>query len=168
MPISPYIRELREHVGSQRLLLPSVSAHVFDEAGRLLLVRQSDSGEWSTPGGLIEPDESPADAVVRETWEETGLLVRPLRVVGAYGGPQCIVRYPNGDEAQYVIVAIRCDIVRGTPKPDDEETSAVEFFSHSDAQQQSLTPWLRATLPLVFAGSAGVGFESPTWHPPER
>ena len=49
-----------------RLLLPSVSVHVFDVAGRLLLVRQRDSGVWSTPGGLIEPDERPADAAARE------------------------------------------------------------------------------------------------------
>jgi hypothetical protein len=52
MPISPYVQSLRARAGSARLLLPSVSAHVFDAAGRLLLVRQRDGGVWSTPGGL--------------------------------------------------------------------------------------------------------------------
>jgi 8-oxo-dGTP pyrophosphatase MutT (NUDIX family) len=165
MPLSPYIRELRSRVGSARLLLPSVSAHVFDEQGRLLLVRQRDSGEWSTPGGLIEPDELPADAVVRETWEETGFLVRPVHVAGVYGGPQCIVRYPNGDETQYVIVAFRCDVVAGTAQPDHEETSAVEFFTQADAESLPLTPWLRAMLAIVFAGGSGSGFELPSWQP---
>lgn len=60
-----------------RLQLPSVSAHIFDDAGRLLLVRHRDGDAWSTPGGFIEPDERPSDAVVRETWEETGLMVCP-------------------------------------------------------------------------------------------
>src|SRR5215213_10684410 len=115
MPISPYIRRLRAHVGSMRLLLPSVSVHVFDVAGRLLLVRQREGGVWSTPGGLIEPDERPADAAVREAWEETGLVVRPERLVGVYGGPECVVRYPNGDEVQYVITAVGGVVTGGPP-----------------------------------------------------
>jgi 8-oxo-dGTP diphosphatase len=78
MPISPYVRQLRESVGRARLLLPSVSVHVFG-GDRLLLVRRRDGGIRSTPGGAIEPDERPADAAVREAWEETGLLVRPDR-----------------------------------------------------------------------------------------
>src|SRR4051794_38917554 len=98
MPISPYVRQLRASVGSMRLLLPSVSVQLFDAEARLLLVRQRDGGIWSTPGGLIEPDERPADAAVRELWEETGLVLRPERLLGLYGGPECVVRYANGDE----------------------------------------------------------------------
>lgn len=76
MPISPYIRQLRGFVGTARLLLPSVSVHVFDDQRRLLLVRQVEGNVWSTPRGVIEPDERPADAAVREAWEETALHVR--------------------------------------------------------------------------------------------
>ena len=166
MPISPYIRELRRHVGHTRLLLPSVSAHIFDGAGRLLLVRQSDDGTWSTPGGLIEPGERPADAAVREVWEETGLLVQPDRLLGAYGGPECVVRYPNGDEAQYVITAIGCVIIGGTPQPDHAETTAVQFWSDAEAAALPLAPWLRAQLHRVYAGPTGIGFEQSTWLPP--
>src|SRR5688572_30596106 len=101
MAISPYVQRLRDAVGSARLLLPSVTALIHDDAGRLLLVRQRDDGVWSTPGGSMEFDETPADAVVREAWEETGLMVTPRRVFGVYGGPEFIVRYPNGDESQY-------------------------------------------------------------------
>jgi 8-oxo-dGTP pyrophosphatase MutT (NUDIX family) len=166
MSISPYIRELRARVGAARLLLPSVSVHVFDDAGRLLLVRQRDDGAWSTPGGLIEPDERPADAAVREAWEETGLLVRPDRLLGVYGGPECVVRYPNGDEAQYVIVAFGCTMEGGEPRPDQRETTAVRFWSAAEAAGLSLSPWLRAFLPAVYAGHAAVGFEASTWRPP--
>jgi 8-oxo-dGTP diphosphatase len=67
MPISPYVRRLRDAVGSALLLLlPSVTALIHDDASRLLLVRQRDGGGWSTPGGSMEFDETPADAVVRE------------------------------------------------------------------------------------------------------
>ena len=166
MPISPYIRDLRAHVGHARLLLPSVSVHLFDDEGRLLLVRQRDDDVWSTPGGLIEPDERPADAAVREAWEETGLHVRPDRVLGAYGGPDCVVRYPNGDEVQYVIVAFGCTVVGGVARPDDDETTDVRWWAETEARELALSHWLRAHLPLVYAGRAGVSFTAPQWTPP--
>jgi len=50
-----------------------------DDAGRVLLVRLSEQalepGQWALPGGGIEHGEHPADAVVREIAEETGLRV---------------------------------------------------------------------------------------------
>lgn len=166
MAISPYIRELRAHVGRTRLLLPSVSVHIFDEARRLLLVQQSDDGVWSTPGGLIEPDERPADAAVREAWEETGLFVQAERLLGVYGGPECIVRYPNGDEAQYVIVAFGCVVELGEIRPDGSETAAVKFWSQTEASALTLSPWLRAFLPMVYGDGGGPGFAAATWRPP--
>ena len=91
MGMSPYLRALRESVGSRLLVLPSVTGIVFDDQKRVLLVRQRDIGVWSTPGGSIEPNETPANAVVREVWEETGLHIRPARILGVFGGPQCAV-----------------------------------------------------------------------------
>jgi 8-oxo-dGTP pyrophosphatase MutT (NUDIX family) len=162
MPISPYVRELRSRLGSARLLLPSVSAHVFDPDGRLLLVQQRDSGVWSTPGGSIEPDETPADAVVRETWEETGFLVTTRGVLGVFGGPQFVVQYPNGDEAQYVIVAFDCEVVSGTLRASTEETMAAKYWSEAEASHLPLAGWLQHILPSVYARTP---FERPTWAP---
>lgn len=166
MPASPYIRELRAHVGPRRLLLPSVSVHVFDATGRLLLVRQRDGGVWSTPGGMIEPDERPADAAVRETWEETGLVIRPERLLGVYGGPECVVRYANGDESQYVITALGGTVVGGAERPDGDETTAVAYWGEAEARGLPLAPWLRTLLSLVYGEPAGAAFAPPTWAPP--
>ncbi len=53
--------------------------------GRLLLVRRANEpgrGRWSVPGGRVEPGEDDHAAVAREVAEETGLAVRPGRLVG--------------------------------------------------------------------------------------
>lgn len=163
MPISPYVRGLRAHVGTARLLLPSVSAHVFDESDGLLLVQQRDSRVWSTPGGLIEPDERPADAVVRETWEETGLHVTPTRLQAVYGGSEFVVRYPNGDEVQYVVIAFECAITGGSLQRQTTETIDARYFSEADAANLELSSWLQATLASVYARQAA--FQAATWRP---
>jgi ADP-ribose pyrophosphatase YjhB (NUDIX family) len=166
MPISPYVRELRERVGSRRLLLPSVTALMYDDRGGLLLVRQRDGGVWSTPGGVMEPDETPADAAVREAWEETGLMVEPRRVFGVYGGPEFIVRYPNGDESQYVMIVFECAVVGGTLRPDDDETLEVRYWTADEAAALLLTPWLRTMLPTFYTRPSAADFHPPRWQPP--
>ena len=165
MPISPYVRALRDRVGPMRLLLPSVSAHVLDAEGRLLLVRQRDDGVWTTPGGLVEPDERPADAVVRETWEETGLVVTPGRLLGVWGGAEFVVRYAHGDEAQYVIAAFACAATGGTLRPDLDETDAARYWSLAEAAELPLAPWLRAVGPMAWG--AGPAYHAPAWAPPD-
>jgi 8-oxo-dGTP pyrophosphatase MutT (NUDIX family) len=58
------------------------------EAGlTVLLTRRSDSlrshsGQVAFPGGRMDPGESPADAALRESWEEVGLDHRYVRLVG--------------------------------------------------------------------------------------
>jgi len=79
MPMSDYVRGLRERIGTDVLEVPTVSVVVFDERDRVLLVRHVEGNVWTTPGGMIEPYELPADAAVRETWEETGLHVHHVR-----------------------------------------------------------------------------------------
>ena len=64
----------------------SVSALVFRD-GELLLMRRSDNGHWSLPGGFVEMGESVAAAARREVAEETGFQVELGRLVGVYSDP---------------------------------------------------------------------------------
>lgn len=52
--------------------------------GKLLLVRESDDGGWSLPGGWADVGDSPTVAIIREVQEETGLDVRVSRLLGVW------------------------------------------------------------------------------------
>ncbi|HEX4996912.1 MAG TPA: NUDIX domain-containing protein, partial [Terriglobia bacterium] len=129
MAMSDYMRRIREKVGHDLLLLPSAAMAVFDEEGRVLVGLHADHNIWILPGGLIEPGESPADAATRETWEETGLIVEPLAVIGVYGGPDLFVDYANGDRAAYIGIVFRGRIAGGEPRPDGAEILELQYFS---------------------------------------
>jgi 8-oxo-dGTP pyrophosphatase MutT (NUDIX family) len=132
MPTSPYIEKLREKLGAALLLLPGVAAVVHDEEGRILLHRREDTGDWSLPAGSIDPGEAPAQAIVREVWEETGLRVKPEVILGVYGGPHFRIRYPNGDVVEYVAIVFRCRIVGGTLGTKDGESTDIRFFPRNE------------------------------------
>jgi len=58
--------------------------------GRLLLIERGFEphlGHWSLPGGVIDDGESAEEAAVRETLEETGLVVEVVRELGVVTGP---------------------------------------------------------------------------------
>lgn len=128
MPIPAFIQSLREQIGHELLLLPGVSALVFNERGEVLLQRRVDSGRWGVIGGIIEPGEEPAEAVVREVLEETGVRVVPLAISGVYTTP--VITYPNGDRAQYVLTAFLCRAAPEgqQPRACDDESLEVRYF----------------------------------------
>jgi 8-oxo-dGTP pyrophosphatase MutT (NUDIX family) len=53
-------------------------------ARHILLVKARDKQNWQLPGGRLEPGETPAQAVIREVREETGLFARVGRLTGRY------------------------------------------------------------------------------------
>jgi 8-oxo-dGTP diphosphatase len=125
MPISEYMRNLRKHVGNAMIMVPSVSAVVVDDAGQLLLGQRSDNGKWSLLAGMIDPGEQPADAIVREVYEESAVEVRVERVLGvAMHG----TTYPNGHECQFGNIWFLCTAIGGEARVNDEESLAVEWF----------------------------------------
>jgi 8-oxo-dGTP pyrophosphatase MutT (NUDIX family) len=132
MPISDYLRELRSTVGTRLLLLPGVVGIVRDSKGSVLFIRRADDGRWGLPAGGIEPGESPAVAVAREVHEETGLIVRPTRIAGVFGGAGFRHRYGNGDECEWTVVVFECDVIGGTLAPLDGEALELRFFSPND------------------------------------
>ena len=165
MGISPYVAGLRKQIGSARLLLPSVTAIVYGRLDEILLVRQRDGNVWSTPGGSVEIDESPIDAVVRETWEETGLLVKPEALIGVFGGPSFVIRYANGDETQYVMSVFECSVKSGQLTDASDEVTACRFVSEAEFRKLTVSEWTREVLPLCYSRPRRPIIGAVTWAP---
>ena len=79
------------------LNLVGVAVAVINENGELLLQKRND-GHWGIPGGFIELGESTEEAGRREVFEETGLEIGKLDLVGVFSGKQHFVKLPNGDD----------------------------------------------------------------------
>ena len=131
VPASPYIKRIREAVGSDLILVPAVSTLVFDDDGRVLLVFEEDQDAWSTPGGSVDVDERPEDAARREVLEETGFEVRLDGIVTVLGGPEFHTHYKNGDEVAYVATVYRGTVIGGGARPDGDEVTATEWFARA-------------------------------------
>lgn len=65
------------------------AALIVDDAGRYLLVRKRGTTSFMQAGGKLEPDEEPADALIREVAEELGVTVTPAQVrpLGLHDAP---------------------------------------------------------------------------------
>lgn len=106
-----------------------VAAVVFDNAGRILLGRRLDNGQWGLPSGHVEIGETAAQAAIREVAEETGLLVRIKRLVGVYSNPSSqVFTYPDGRVTQFVTVSFACTPLEGSICADGVETAEAAFF----------------------------------------
>lgn len=147
MAIPEHVARLRAAVGHDLLLLPSVSALVFDGAGRLLLVRHvgHDDG-WGVPGGVVEIGESPGEAIVRELREEIGVKVRLCRLVDVVGGPEFTVSYPNGDRATFMAAVYQAEITQGVPAADLDEIEEIGWFTLRERLGVPLNPFSKALL----------------------
>lgn len=128
----PYYLRVREHIGCAPLIFPAAGALVRDEAGRVLLQQRVDNGNWGLPGGALELGERLDQTAVHEVWEETGLEVVPVRLIGVYSGRQGAHIYPNGDEGWFVTALFECRPVGGTLEADGVESLQVRFFPPDD------------------------------------
>jgi 8-oxo-dGTP pyrophosphatase MutT (NUDIX family) len=143
--MSDYVRGLREKIGNEFLLMPSVAALIRNDDGRILFVQHVE-GRWQLPGGAVDPGERPAEAMRRECLEEAGIEVEPIRIAGVFGGPEYRITYANGDEAGWVVTVFEARIAAGEPTPSDDETQAVGWFTLDELDGLELGPSTRVTL----------------------
>jgi len=122
------------------------AAAILDAGNRLLLIKENyDRRRYSFPGGEVKRGESPLDAVVRETMEETGVGVSVENVVGIY-------RLASG----LTVTLFRCSIADGLPnRLDTGEIAEVGWFA-TDAIPQPTSNILHHALVDVVSDRRGV------------
>ena len=101
-----------------------VTAIPITDQGEILLLRRGiepGRGQWAQPGGFLEVDETVYQAAIRETMEETGLLVEPGELIGLY----------TRLEAAVVTIAFEARIVGGTAAPTPEALEIATFAPES-------------------------------------
>ena len=127
-----YIMRLRQKVGSQLLLNPGGRAIIQNHAGEILLHKRSDFNFWDLPGGGAEEGESAEQCVIRELYEETGLVAESFEAIGFASDPKLeLVTYPNGDIVQGFALILHIDRWSGNLRTSTEST-AIKFFASNN------------------------------------
>lgn len=135
-------------MGATAELRLGASAAILD-GDRLLLTRRSDNGEWCMPGGAVDAGETPAEAAVREVFEETGLTVKITALLAVHSDPDLVVVYPDGNRAQIAGVLFRAVVTDGVAGLSDEVTE-VGWFTAAEAARLIVIPTQAPLLPLAF------------------
>jgi ADP-ribose pyrophosphatase YjhB (NUDIX family) len=130
-----------------------VTSLPITETGQIVLIRRGIEpavGAWAQPGGFLEIDETVNEGAVRETLEETGLLIEPGEVIGLY----------SRLEAAVVVLVFEARIVGGTFRPSPEATEIVAFEPDAIPWPEiafkttywALSDWLRRRHPELRPG----------------
>ncbi|MDX7889851.1 NUDIX hydrolase [Aeromonas caviae] len=102
-----------------------VRAFIQNDAGHVLLVQERSDGRWTLPGGWCDIGDSPADAVVREVVEETGLACRAVQLLALFDK----LKHPHPPQLPHAHKAFfLCEVTGGALLTETDETKGAEFF----------------------------------------
>ncbi|MEV0063806.1 NUDIX domain-containing protein [Nocardia sp. NPDC050718] len=126
-------------------LVPGGSVLVVDSAGRILMQRRGDSGNWSLPGGVMEIGETLEECAVRETKEETGLDIEITGLLGIYTDPSHVIEYSDGEVRQEFAVTYYGRVTGGVLRVSNESTE-VRFIRIKEMSELPIHPTVRLRL----------------------
>ncbi len=105
-------------------------AAVFDDDDRVLLVRRADDDKWGLIAGWVDPNESPAQTVVRELAEEVGARARVDALVGVHFRPADPAEHPHGT----VSILYLCSIAPGELRAQPHEVHEIAYRDVDDVR----------------------------------
>ena len=123
-------------------VVPSTTAIVADNHGRIALVKRKDNELWALPGGGMELGESIEQGAVREVKEETGLDVEVVGLVGVYTNPQHVMAYDDGEVRQQFSLCFTTKLLGGVLQFDDESTD-IAWVAEGDLAGYPMHPSMR-------------------------
>lgn len=126
--LADYISYLRNFVGHSKVIMVVAGVFILDEQNRVLLQQRSDNGLWGHPGGYMELGETIEETARREIWEETGLTLGKLDLLGVYSGPNFERTLQNGDQVSLVKFMFTTREFSGNLHENNNETLKLRFF----------------------------------------
>ncbi|HKR39384.1 MAG TPA: NUDIX domain-containing protein, partial [Paraburkholderia sp.] len=111
-----------------------VRCAVFDEAGRILLVREIADGRWSLPGGWADVGLSPAENAAKEVQEESGYTVRIERLLAVWD----MNKHGHPVSPFHIWKIVFSGVIEKAGMVSGTETDNVGFFALEDIPPLSL------------------------------
>ncbi|MGX7824015.1 NUDIX hydrolase [Actinokineospora sp. 24-640] len=115
------------------------SAYVENPNGDVLLIRRSDNGYFSIPGGQLDPGETLSNCAIRETREETGIEIAVRGLIGIYSNPNHVIAYDDGEVRQEFSICFAGTPEGGTLKT-SRESLEVRWAPKSSLSQLAIHP----------------------------
>lgn len=101
---------------------------------KILLVKELSDGLWTLPGGWVDVNETPSEAVEREVWEESGYRVKANRLMALYD------RNKHGHPVflfHLYKIYMQCELLGGEAT-DSLETAEANFFGEDEIPPLSI------------------------------
>ncbi|MGE5309676.1 MAG: NUDIX domain-containing protein [Sphaerimonospora mesophila] len=133
--VDSYIWKIRQKIGHDLLIIPSVDIVAVREDGKLLLVFNRDANAWVFPGGYAEEGTTSPECAARELLEETGLEAAPDDLIPFAFVSGYVHRYSNGDVTQPFRQVFMVNRWRDAGGMDEDEISGRRWFSPEELAQ---------------------------------
>jgi 8-oxo-dGTP diphosphatase len=139
----------------------SANAVLRDPSGRVALVRNTYRDGWSLPGGVVDDNEPPTEACVRELAEEVGFEVQRL-------GPLLAVQWAqrvDGNPLQFLSLTFDAGVCAdpGLLRAQPDEIAEIGFFDPADLPPGT-RPFIARRLRAIQDAPGTVVYLEETWH----
>lgn len=121
--------------------LTELAGCLIIQEGKLFLLYREDEDWWEVPGGKVEEDESPTQAAVRETMEETGVKVELKKPF--YSGEF------QKDGEMFLWHGYIAEVRDGEPRPREDIFTDSAWFTAEDLDEKSIAPNLEMVEPAL-------------------
>jgi 8-oxo-dGTP diphosphatase len=136
--------------------IPIAGCLITDDYERILLLHRNTNSQhvWELPGGKLEDDELPAEAAIRELYEELGVNVQ---LTGELGSAE----FEQGDD-EYSYFWFRAVIIGGEPSVKEPHTfDDVAYFDFDDVAALALSTNMQILLEKLVSGEVSLTPEDP-------
>jgi len=118
----------------------TATGFVFNENDEILMIKHKKLGVWLPPGGHIDENELPCEAVLREILEETGVKAKVITAAQDTGVPACAYELPLPMEIllediegtglhNHIDMIYLCLAENSILKPQENEVDGIGWFA---------------------------------------